>query len=45
MITQSDIQIPVMEQFLTLQGEGRFTGHTAYRRETKMKYKFKTETN
>lgn len=30
MITQSDIQIPVMEQFLTLQGEGRFTGHTAY---------------
>ena len=30
MITQSGIQIPVMEQFLTLQGEGRFTGHTAY---------------
>ena len=30
MIIQSDIQLPVMEQFLTLQGEGRFTGHTAY---------------
>jgi 7-carboxy-7-deazaguanine synthase len=30
MITQTDIQLPVMEQFLTLQGEGRFTGHTAY---------------
>ena len=30
MIIQSDIQLPVMEKFLTLQGEGRFTGHTAY---------------
>ncbi|MEY3921399.1 MAG: hypothetical protein RL634_1160 [Bacteroidota bacterium] len=30
MITQTDIQLPVMEQFLTLQGEGRFTGHAAY---------------
>ena len=30
MIIQSEIQLPVMEQFLTLQGEGRFTGHTAY---------------
>ena len=30
MIIQSNIQLPVMEQFLTLQGEGRFTGHTAY---------------
>jgi len=22
--------LPVMEQFLTLQGEGRYTGHAAY---------------
>jgi 7-carboxy-7-deazaguanine synthase len=26
----SNIQLPVMEQFLTLQGEGRFAGHAAY---------------
>ena len=30
MNTYIDIQLPVMEQFLTLQGEGRFTGHAAY---------------
>ena len=30
MIALTDIQLPVMEQFLTLQGEGRFTGHSAY---------------
>ncbi|MEY3349029.1 MAG: hypothetical protein RLY46_1068, partial [Bacteroidota bacterium] len=30
MNNSSNIQLPVMEQFLTLQGEGRFAGHAAY---------------
>lgn len=30
MIAATNISLPVMEQFLTLQGEGRYTGHSAY---------------
>ena len=30
MISSGKILLPVMEQFLTLQGEGRFAGHAAY---------------
>lgn len=30
MMNTPQMKLPVMEQFLTLQGEGRYTGHSAY---------------
>ncbi len=30
MATETELKLPLMEHFLTLQGEGRYTGHAAY---------------